>query len=654
MEFMKYRFLAPSCLAILWANSLIAQDQTPGQRAYETRCGRCHGSDGRGSEMAPSMLRGLASRDAAQLAALVRDGIPGKMPGARIDDAELTVLMEHARLLRARMRQRPVVRETVELIDGRKIEGEVSGEGFTDKQIKANGKVHLLRRTENGRYREVTSSADWPGYNGDPRGNRYTTMTQINRQNVKGLTARWVFTFPGGSRMQGTPAVVGGIMYVTDVNQCIALDAGTGRQIWHWRRPPTPGAVGAGSNRGVAVSGDRLFIATDHAHLVALNRHTGEELWDIETADFRQSYFATGAPLAVGALVLTGVGGGEHGTRGFVSAHDQATGREVWRFWTIPAKGEFGADTWNGKDMQHGGAPTWLTGTYDPDLDTIYWPIGNPAKEYDGRDREGDNLFSDSVVALDPKTGKRKWHFQFTPHDLWDWDATETPMLVDAVWEGKPRKLLLHGNRNGFFYVLDRTDGKPLLIKQFVKKLTWATGMTPEGRPIKAPNQKPGKEGTYVCPSQDGASNFYSPSYVPSTGIFYFQTFEKCSVYTLRDQGDWVPGKSYLGGSQRTAAGVAEHYLRALDIRTGKTVWELPQPGPAMGWGGTIATATGIIFFGEENGAMMAADAETGKPLWRFETNQNWKASPMAYMFDGKQHIAAIAGGNVIAFGLPD
>lgn len=631
-----------------------AQDQTAGQRAYDTRCGRCHGGDGRGSDMAPPMLRGVATRDDAQLALLIRNGVPGKMPGSTIGDDELKALIAHTRLLRERSRQRPAVRETVELTDGRKIEGEVLGEGFTDKQMRSNGKLFLLRRAADGKYREVTSSVDWPGYNGDPRGNRYTAMTQINKTNVAGMTAKWVFPIPNGARLQGTPVVVKGVMYVTDVNQCFALDAGTGRQMWHWRRPITPGTVGAGSNRGVAVIGDRVFISTDHAHLVAIDRHTGLELWDAETADYRKSYFATGAPLAVGGLVLAGVGGGEHGTRGFVAAYDAITGKEAWRFWTIPARGEPGSETWQGKDLEHGGGPTWLTGTYDPELDTIYWPIGNPAKEYDGTDRGGDNLYSDSIVALEPKTGKLKWHYQFTPHDLWDWDATETPLLVNADWEGQPRKLLLHGNRNGFFYVLDRTNGKVLLVKQFVKKLTWATGMTPEGRPIKAPNQEPSEKGTYVCPSQDGASNFYSPSYIAATGLFYFQTFEKCSVYTKRDQGDWAAGKAYLGGSQQTAPGVAEHHLRALDIKTGKTVWELAQPGPALGWGGTIATATGLIFFGEENGAMMAADATTGKPLWRFETNQNWKASPMAYQFDGKQFIAGIAGGNVLAFGLPD
>ena len=646
---------APICITLLFSSVLFAQDQSAGQRAYDSRCGRCHGGDGRGSDMAPSLIRGVNSRDDQELASLIRAGIPGKMPGSpTVKDDEMQALLPYARSLVTRARRPPVVREKVTLTSGATIEGQVVGQGYTDKQILTDaGKMHLLRRADGNKYREVTSTVDWTGYNGDPRGNRYTEMSQITKANVGSMTAKWVFPVPNAARMQSTPVVVKGIMYVTHVNLCIALDAGTGRQLWIWQRPATKGVVGASSNRGVAVIGDRVFISTDHAHLVALDRQTGKELWDTETADYRQNYFATGAPLAAGNLVLAGVGGGEHGTRGFVAAYDADTGKEAWRFWTIPAPGEPGSETWKGKDIAHGGAPTWLTGSYDPSLDTVYWPIGNPAKEYDGADRRGDNLYSDSVVALDRKTGKLKWHFQFTPHDLWDWDATETPVLIDATWEGKPRKLLLHGNRNGFFYVLDRTDGKVLLVKQFVRKLTWATGMTPEGRPIKAPNQEPSAKGTLVCPSQDGASNFYSPSYIPATGLFYFQTFEKCSIYTKRDQGDWTAGKAYLGGSQRIAPGEVEHFLTALDIKTGKRVWDLPQPGPAQGWGGTISTATGLVFFGEENGAMMAADATTGKALWRFETNQNWKASPMAYMFDGKQYVAGVAGNNVIAFALP-
>ena len=642
-------------IALVFTCNLAAQDIPAGQRSFENRCGRCHGAEGNGSEMGPSIYNGLSQRTDQQLGVLIRTGVPGRMPGNQINDEDLGQLTKHLRSLQAKSQARPSQRVKALLTNGKTLDGIQLGQGFSDMQVRTDdGKVHLLRR-EGDKFREAAAGVDWPGFNGDPRGNRYTTLDQITKANVRQVTAKWVFNIPNATRLQGTPVVVGGIMYVTTVNQCIALDAGTGRQIWRWSRPTTPGTVGAGSNRGVASYGDKVFIATDNAHLVALNRYTGEEVWDSETADFRQSYFATGAPVAVGNLILTGVGGGEHGTRGFVAAYNAETGKEAWRFWTIPAAGEPGADSWKGADREHGGAPTWLSGTYDPELDTVYWPIGNPAKEYNGDQRAGDNLYSDCVVALDAKTGKLKWYFQFTPHDLWDWDATETPVLLNANFQGQPRKLLVQANRNGFFYVLDRTNGKVLLVKQFVRKMTWATGMTPEGRPIKAPNQEPSPEGTFVCPSQDGATNFYSPSFNPATGLFYFHAFESCSIYNKRDQTTWVAGQTYLGGVQRGAPGeVREHYLKAMDISTGTVKWELAQPGPSQSWGGTLATGTGLVFFGEENGAMMAADASTGKPMWRFETNTLWKASPMAYSFDGKEYIAAIAGGNVIAFGLPD
>jgi alcohol dehydrogenase (cytochrome c) len=357
--------------------------------------------------------------------------------------------------------------------------------------------------------------------------------------------------------------------------------------------------------------------------------------------------------LPAGNLLIAGVTGGEHGANGFVAALDQETGKEVWRFWTVPKPGEPGSETWQGKDIEHGGAPTWFTGSYDPELDVVYWPTGNPTKEYNGDHRKGDNLYSDSILALDRKTGQLKWHYQFTPHDLWDWDATETSVLVDTTWQGQPRKLMLHANRNGFFYVFDRVDGKLLLTKQFIKTLTWASGIGSDGRPIKVAGQEPSPQGTTVCPSQDGATNWYSPSFNPATRLYYIQTFEKCSVYTKRDQGDWESGKTYLGGTQRTASDPKpERILRALDIATGAIRWELPQRGPAFSWGGTLSTATGLVIFGEDGGALMAADAVTGKPLWMFQTNQTWKASPMTYMFDGKQYIGVAAGGNIMAFGI--
>jgi alcohol dehydrogenase (cytochrome c) len=350
---------------------------------------------------------------------------------------------------------------------------------------------------------------------------------------------------------------------------------------------------------------------------------------------------------------MAGVSGGEHGANGFLSALDQATGREVWRFATVPARGQPGSETWDGKDIDHGGAPTWFTGSYDPELDVVYWPVGNPSKEYNGDDRRGDNLYANCLLALDRRTGALKWHYQFTPHDLWDWDATQTSVLVDAAWNGQRRSLLLHASRNGFFYVFDRVDGTLLLAKPFVRNLTWASGIGGDGRPIRLPGQEPSVGGTKVCPSQDGATNWFSPSFNPATGFYYVQAFEKCSIYTKRDTGEWQAGKSYLGGVQRTSPDPTPlRVLKAIDIRTGEIRWELPQPGPAVSWGGTLTTSTGLVIFGEEGGALMAVDASTGKPLWSFPTNQNWRASPMAYSFDGTEYVAVIAGGTVIALGV--
>ena len=311
-------------------------------------------------------------------------------------------------------------------------------------------------------------------------------------------------------------------MYVTSANQCYALDAGTGREIWHYSRPRTRNLTGnaaGGINRGVGVAGDRVFMVTDHAHIIALNRFTGALLWETDMADWNVNYNATVAPLPIGNLVITGSSGGDEGVRGFLAAYDQATGKEVWRFWTVPAPGEPGSETWKGGGIEHPGAATWLTGTHDPELDTLYWPTGNPSPDLYGDNRIGDNLYSDSILALDPKTGKLKWYFQFTPHDVWDYDAQETPALIDANWQGKPRKLLVQANRNGFFYVLDRTNGEFLLGTKYVKNVTWASGLTAQGRPIRVPNMEPTPEGRRVCPSLEGASNWYSTSYNPATGL---------------------------------------------------------------------------------------------------------------------------------------
>ena len=605
--------------------------------------------------MGPAIAERLTPLDDQQLMKLIREGQPLKgMPPNVVPDAEMADLVKFLRTIE-RTGERPLVRMSVQTIDGQTLDGLVLGEGFDDLQLQTDDKrVHLLRRAGD-RYRPVTSETPWPTYNGDPGGNRYTTLTEIDKTTVSRLAPKWMMTIPDAGQLQGTPVVADGIMYVTAPNEAFALDAGSGRRIWHLKRPRTKGIAGGGANRGAAVAGERVFMVTDNAHLLALNRFTGDVLWETELADWRQNYAASSAPLPAGNLIVSGVSGGEHGANGFVAAFDQDTGKEVWRFWTVPKPGTPGSETWRGKDIDHGGAPTWFTGSYDAALDTVYWPTGNPAKEYDGSDRQGDNLYASSILALDRKTGTLKWYYQFTPHDLWDWDATQTSVLVDADWEGQRRPLMLHASRNGFFYVFDRRDGKLLLARPFVRNLTWASGIGADGRPVRLPNQDPSPAGTKVCPSQDGATNWFSPSFNPATGLYYVQTFEKCSIYTTTQQGPWESGKSYLGGSQKTATDPKpQRILKAIDIHTGAIKWELPQPGPAQSWGGTLTTATGLVIFGEDGGALMAADAATGKPLWSFQTNQNWKASPMTYVFDNRQYVAIAVGQSVMAFAVPE
>ena len=627
-----------------------------GRETFVSRCAGCHGTDGNGGELGPAITTRVLLRSDEDLMAVIRGGIPAAgMPAfATLSVAESSDLVRYVRSLQPRNGSPP---PRVSLtINGRALAGIALNQTRSDMQVLGgDGKIHLLRKTDGG-YRIVTSQSDWPSYNGTASGSRYSALAQIEKSNIARMVPKWIFSLQNTPRLQVTPVVVEGVMYVTSANECYALDAGSGREIWHYQRPRTKGLIGnaaGGINRGVGVAGDRLFMVTDHAHVIALNRHTGALLWDTEMADWHQNYNATGAPLPVGNLVVTGTSGGDEGVRGFVAAFDQATGKEVWRFWTVPAPGEPAAQTWQGKGIAHPGGTTWMTGTYDPQLDMVYWPVGNPGPDLIGDDRLGDNLYTDSIVALDAKTGALKWYFQTTPHDVWDYDAQEPVALVDTNWQGQPRKLIVQANRNGFFYVLDRTNGKFLFGTNFVKNVTWATGLTPEGKPIKVPNMEPTLEGKRVCPSLDGASNWYSTSFNPITGLYYVQTNDKCGIFT-KVPVEWEAGKGFMGGSFRQAPDEpAQRVLRAIDIRTGKPAWELPQLGAVNSWGGALSTAGGVVIFGEDSGALMAADAMNGKPLWSFQTSQLWKASPMTYMFDNKQYVAVAAGSNIIAFALP-
>jgi len=492
---------------------------------------------------------------------------------------------------------------------------------------------------------------DWPTYYGNLSGNRYSTLDQINAGNASRLQLRWIYPIQY-QPLETTPLVSDGIMYVTGPNQVFALDARSGREIWRYVRPRTPagtiaGDAAIGANRGVALLGDRVFFTTDNAHMLCLNRLTGVLLWDVFMPETAQHYGATSAPLVIGSLVISGVAGGDDGIRGFIGAWKAATGELAWRFWTVPKPGEPGSETWKGSAVDGRGGATWLTGTYDPSTGLLYWPTGNPFPDTDGTERGGDNLYTNCDLALDPKTGKLHWYFQFTPHDLHDWDAVQPPVLVDAKFHGSAHKLLLHANRNGYFYVLDRTDGKFLLGKPFVKKLTWSTGLDANGRPILSPNNETKPGDVRTCPAVRGATNWYSPAFSPLTGLYYVMVVEDCGLYRQARQG----GFGFLNNPKDPAM----KYLRALNIETGAVAWEIPQIGPAeRNYSGVLATAGGLVFYGESSGGFAAVDARTGVTLWHFEAGSTWKGSPMTYTVEGRQYVAIASGANILSFALPD
>jgi PQQ-dependent dehydrogenase (methanol/ethanol family) len=496
------------------------------------------------------------------------------------------------------------------------------------------------------------ASGEWPMYNGFLTGNRHSPLTQINTANVSRLKLEWSYSVPYVG-LQTTPLVSDGVMYVSGPNRVCALDARAGREIWCYSRQRgsagvIPGDAAKGANRGLAQLGDRIFFATDNAHLICLNALTGALMWDVDVTvpGAPGQYGSTGAPLVVGDLVITGVSGGDAPLHGFIAAFQASTGKLAWRFSTLPKSGEPAAETWKGSALATGGGATWLTGSYDPETGLLYWPTGNPFPDTDGDQRGGDNLYTNCVVALDPKTGTLRWYFQFTPHDLHDWDATEPLVLVNAPYQGRERKLLLQANRNGFFYVLDRTNGEFLLGKPFVRKLTWASGIGSDGRPQELEGAKPTPMGTKTCPAVRGATNWYSTAYNPATKLFYVMAVEDCNIYRQSERGGYVP--------LRDPSSPPEKYLRAIDIEKGRIAWEVPQVGPPeSNYSGVLSTAGGLVFYGETGGSFAAVDAVSGKTLWHFNTGQEWRASPMTYLVNGRQHVAIAAGGNILSFALP-
>jgi alcohol dehydrogenase (cytochrome c) len=490
----------------------------------------------------------------------------------------------------------------------------------------------------------------WLSYNGSFHSQRHSLLKDVHKANVSSLVPKWVYHVPNSNQLQTVPLVVDGVMYLTQPNEVHALDARTGRRLWVYEHQP---ALQKGPNRGVAVYGHKVYMGTPDAHLVALDARTGALLWKAKLAEATDGYWSPVAPLALNGKIIAGIAPGDHGLNGFLDAYDPDTGERLWRWHAIPRPGEPGHETWAGDSWKTGGGNTWLTGSYDPELNLIYWGIGNPAPDFDGDVRKGDNLYTESMVALDANTGKLKWYFQFTPHDVHDWDAVEIPVLVDASFRGKPRKLLVQANRNGFYYVLDRVTGEFLHGSPFLDRINWAKGLTPDGKPIRNPGVIPSIQGTRTCPATAGATNWHSPAYSPDTGLFYVTVIEGCGInYKSRDT--FRPG-----GVPFMATGYSEDpeapwqaYVRALDLTTGQRRWEYKQIGSKRYGAGLLSTAGGLIFAGDDQGFLTALDATNGKALWHFNTGQQIKASPIAYSFRGKQYIAIAAGSNVLAFGL--
>src|ERR1700759_533517 len=501
-----------------------------------------------------------------------------------------------------------------------------------------------------------TIKDDWPSYNGDYTGRRFSSLTQITPQNVRHLQAQWVFHTRDIAGLEVTPVVVAGIMFVTSANDAYALDAKTGKLLWHHARPASQGLIDDAArhhNRGVAILGTRLYMETDNAHLLCLDARSGGVIWDEAYATGNKNYGATSAPLIVKDKVLVGTSGGDDGVRGFLAAYNAISGKLAWRLWTIPGPGEVGSSSWPGDSYLHGGGTTWMPGTYDPELNTLYWGTSNAAPDYDDSVRLGDDLYTACVLAIDPDTGKLKWHFQFTPHDLYDYDGVETPVLVDMPYQGKPRKLLIQANRNGFVYLIDRTNGKFLSATPFAKKINWATGVDPNGRPM-VTDLKPTPEGTLICPGVVGATNWFSPSYSEATHLFDSCAVEGGSVYFVKPASFEEGREYYSTGTKHDPNDRTERILLAFDPQTKTIAWRYPQSGDSHSWGGVMTTATGLVFFADDAYFFEAADAKTGKSLWHFNTRQTLPASPMSYAVRGKQYVAIASGSDLFSFALPE
>ncbi len=500
----------------------------------------------------------------------------------------------------------------------------------------------------------TADDSGWVTYGGSYDNSRYSPLADINRNNVKGLTASWIFQTGVAGQLEASPIVADGVLYLTAAfNNLYALDAKTGDTLWHYEHQmPSDLVICCGpTNRGVAIAGNKVFMATLDARLVALDRATGKVVWNTVLDDYKNGHSATAAPLVVNKLVLIGSAGGEYGARGFIDAYDLETGKRAWRRYTIPAAGEPGVETWAGDSWKTGGGPPWNTGTYDAKTNLVFWATGNPSPDWNGDSREGDNLYTNSVLALDSATGELKWYFQFTPHDVWDYDATNGIVVTDLTIGGKAQHVVVQANRNGYVYVLDAATGKFVQGSQYTERLNWAKGLDANGRPLFDPKYVPmaGGNPEYICPGNVGGNNgSFTYAYSLQSRMLYIPGVEACGKME-KETSVFLNGTPFWGGGPGVTEGEdGSSYgtVSAMDPATGKIKWRYKDDYPIVG--GALATGGGLVFTGNQSGFALALDDATGEVLWKFQTGSALRGQPVTWKQDGRQYVALLSGGGGI------
>jgi alcohol dehydrogenase (cytochrome c) len=664
-------------------DEVIVGNPTNGERIFRTSCSSCHRFSGRGSVIGPDLSRVGTRRSAELLRRDIRDASAIIAPayqavtlvlqdGTRIrgtrknEDAYSIQIMDTQERLQGYLKStlRDLISERKSLMPDFPVDRLSDSElGDVIFYLKSVSEPSVTAVTDSGTT-GITSQnlldalkepTRWLQYSGDYTGRRHSPLTQITPANVNRLTPQWAFqadTIATGRGFESTPLVVDGVIYLTGANgNAWAIDARTGRQFWRFRYPNAPDLTAGATypvNRGFAALGNQLFMVTLDAHVLSLDMKTGAVVWNSVLEDYKKGYAATPAPLVVKDKVIVGSSGGENPTRGFIQAFDARTGRRLWRFYTIPGPGEKGSETWpSAEAASRGGAAAWVTGTYDPELNLVYFGTGNPNPDYYGEERKGDNLYSCSIVALDADTGQLKWYFQFTPHDTHDWDSNHVPVLADVPVGGQTRKAVMMANRNGFFYALDRATGKLLVARPFTST-KWAREIGGDGRPIVLDN-----DGTKDClPDFWGGTNFMPPSYDPALNLFFVTARETCVTY-FPVKPEITIGQNSVGGGVRRVADRIFDYgaLRAIDPSTGERKWELRYTTPSLA--GVMSTASGLVFAGDNEGNFLAVDARSGKPLWHYPTGASiWGAAATTFLLDGRQYVLIPSGTTLTAFAL--